>query len=123
MLAGFRVRTRPQPEGWGMRDGMDASAFRRGPRAHPTTVSRLPPPPLFALDPTGSLDIPALTWQLLAWNPTAAKYFRGAERRFDQEDLEANPIPSLEAEVRGAIVFLKVGKVTAGSLSLSVYAC
>jgi hypothetical protein len=76
----------------------------------------------FDLDTTGSLDITALTVQLLAWNPTAAKYFRGAERRFDQEDLEANPIPSLEAEVRGAIVFLKVVDVTAGSLSLSIYA-
>jgi hypothetical protein len=64
----------------------------------------------------------SLTVQLLAWNPTAAKYFRGAERRFDQDDLTANPIPSLEAEVRGAIVFLKVVQATATSVSLSVYA-
>jgi hypothetical protein len=76
----------------------------------------------FDLDTSGSLNLTALTVQLLAWNPTAAKYFRGAERRFDQEDLEANPIPSLEAEVRGATVFLKIVQATAGSLSLSVYA-
>jgi len=76
----------------------------------------------FDLDTSGSVGLTALTVQLLAWNPTAAKYFRGAERRFDQDDLTANPIPSLEAEVRGAIVFLKVVQATATSLSLSVYA-
>jgi hypothetical protein len=76
----------------------------------------------FDLDTSGSVGLTALAVQLLVWNPTAAKYFRGAERRFDEEDLAANPIPSLEAEVRGAVVFLKVAQVTASSLSLSVYA-
>jgi len=76
----------------------------------------------FDLDTSGSVGLTALTVQLLVWNPTAGKYFRGAERRFDQDDLAANPIPSLEAEVRGAVVFLKVAQVTASSLSLSVYA-
>jgi hypothetical protein len=76
----------------------------------------------FDLDTSGSVDLTTLTVQLLVWNPTAAKYFRGAERRFDQDDLTANPIPSLEAEVRGAIVFLKVVQATTTSLSLSVFA-
>jgi hypothetical protein len=76
----------------------------------------------FDLDTSGSVDLTELTVQLLVWNPTAAKYFRGAERRFDQGDLTANPIPSLEAEVRGAIVFLKVVQATSTSLSLSVFA-
>jgi hypothetical protein len=74
------------------------------------------------MDTSGSVGFTALAVQLLVWNATAGKYFRGAERRFDQDDLAANPIPSLEAEVRGAIVFLKVVEVTATSLSLSVYA-
>jgi len=74
------------------------------------------------LDTGGSVGLTALTVQLLAWNATAGKYFRGAERCFDEDDLTANPIPSLEVEVRGAIVFLKVVQVTAASLSLSVYA-
>jgi hypothetical protein len=60
--------------------------------------------------------------QLLVWNATAGKYFRGAERRFDQDDLAANPIPSLEVEVRGAVVFLKLVEATATSLALSIYA-
>ena len=76
----------------------------------------------FDLDTNDSVGLTALTVQLLVWNPTAAKYFRGAERRFDEEGLVANPIPSLEAEVRGAVVFLKVAQATATSLSLSVYA-
>ena len=76
----------------------------------------------FDLDTGGSVGLTALTVQLLAWNATAGKYFRGAERRFDEDDLAANPIPSLEVEVRGAIVFLKVVQATAASLSLSVYA-
>jgi hypothetical protein len=76
----------------------------------------------FDLDTGGSAGLTALTVQLLVWNATAGKFFRGAERPFDQDDLAANPIPSLEAEVRGAIVFLKVVQATATSLSLSVYA-
>ena len=76
----------------------------------------------FDLDTSGSVGLTALTVQLLVWNAAASKYFRGAERHFDQEDLTANPIPSLECEVRGAIVFLKVVEATATSLSLSVYA-
>ena len=76
----------------------------------------------FDLDTSGSVGLTALTVQLLVWNGAASKYFRGAERHFDQEDLAANPIPSLECEVRGAIVFLKVVQATATSLSLSVYA-
>ena len=76
----------------------------------------------FDLDTSGSVGLTALTVQLLVWNATAGKYFRGAERRFDQDDLAANPIPSLESEVRGAIVFLKVVQATATSLSLSAYA-
>jgi len=76
----------------------------------------------FDLDTSGSVGLTALTVQLLVWNGAASKYFRGAERLFEQEDLAANPIPSLECEVRGAIVFLKVVLATATSLSLSVYA-
>ena len=76
----------------------------------------------FDLDANGSVDLTALAVQLLVWNPTAGRYFRGAERRFDEDDLAANPIPSLEAEVRGAVVFLKIAQATATSLSLSVYA-
>ena len=76
----------------------------------------------FDIDTGGSVDLTALTVQLLVWNATAGKYFRGAERHFDQDDLAANPIPSLEAEVRGAVVFLKVVQATATSLALSVYA-
>ena len=68
------------------------------------------------------MGLTALTVQLLVWNATAGKYFRGAERRLEQDDLAANPIPSLESEVRGVIVFLKVVLATATSLSLNVYA-
>ena len=76
----------------------------------------------FDIDTSGSTDLTALRVQLLHWNPAANKYFRGAEREFDSSDLEANPLPSLEVEVRGATVFLKVVSATATSLSLSVYA-
>jgi len=76
----------------------------------------------FDLDTSGSVGLTALTVQLLVWNATVGKYFRGAERHFDQDDLAANPIPSLESEVRGAIIFLKVVLATATSLSLNVYA-
>jgi len=76
----------------------------------------------FDVDTSGSIDLTALKLQLLAWDATAGKYFRGADRSFDEEELAANPIPSLEAEVRGATVFLKVVSATAASLSISVYA-
>lgn len=76
----------------------------------------------FDVDTSGSTDLTALKLQLLVWDATAAKYFRGGERTFDEEELAANPIPSLEAEVRGATVFLKVVSATAASLSISVYA-
>jgi hypothetical protein len=76
----------------------------------------------FDVDTSGSTDLTALKLQLLVWDATAAKYFRGGQRSFDEEELAANPIPSLEAEVRGAIVFLKVVSATATSLSISVYA-
>ncbi|MGQ9573430.1 MAG: hypothetical protein ACUVV3_09695 [Dehalococcoidia bacterium] len=76
----------------------------------------------FDVDTSGSTGLTALTLQLLVWDATAGKYFRGSERSFSQEELAANPIPSLEAEVRGAIVFLKVASATAASLLISVYA-
>jgi hypothetical protein len=76
----------------------------------------------FDVDTTASTDLTALRVQILHWNPTADRYFRGAEREFDSSVLAANPLPSLEAEVRGATVFLKVVSATATSLSLTVYA-
>jgi hypothetical protein len=76
----------------------------------------------FDLDTSGSTGLTALKVQLLVWDATAGKYFRGGERSFGQEELAANPIPSLEAEVRGATVFLKVVSATAASLLASVYA-
>jgi hypothetical protein len=76
----------------------------------------------FDVDTSGSTDLTALKVQLLVWDATAAKYFRGGERSFGQQELAANPIPSLEAEVRGATVFLKVVSATAASLLVSVYA-
>jgi hypothetical protein len=76
----------------------------------------------FDVDTSGSIGLTALKVQLLAWDSTAGKYFRGAERSFGQGELAANPIPSLEAEARGATVFLKVVSATATSLSVSVYA-
>lgn len=75
----------------------------------------------FDLDTSGSTGLTALKVQLLVWDATAGKYFRGGEYSFGQAELAANPIPSLEAEVRGATVFLKVVSATATSLSLSVY--
>jgi hypothetical protein len=77
----------------------------------------------FDVDTAGSSELTALKVQLLVWDATAAKYFRGGERSFGQEELAANPIPSLEAEVRGATVFLKLVSATAASLLVSVYAC
>jgi hypothetical protein len=77
----------------------------------------------FDVDTSGSANLTALKVQLLVWDATAGKYFRGSERSFGQEELAANAIPSLEAEVRGAAVFLKVVSATAASLSISVYAC
>lgn len=74
------------------------------------------------IDTTASSGLTALRVQLLHWNTAAARYFRGAEREFTQAELEANPVPALEAEVRGATVFLKVVSATATSLSLTVYA-
>ena len=76
----------------------------------------------FDIDTSGSVGLTALTVLLLVWNPTAGKYFRGSPRSFDAADLAANPVPSLEAEVRGAVVFLKVAAATATSLSLNIYA-
>jgi len=74
------------------------------------------------LDTSGSAGLTALKVQLLVWDATAGKYFRGCERSFSQAELAANPIPSLDAEVRGATVFLKMVSATAASLSISVYA-
>jgi hypothetical protein len=91
----------------GASQGLDCSGYR--------TVR-------FDVDTSGSTNLTALKVQLLVWDATASKYFRGSERSFDQEELAANPIPSLEAEVRGATVFLKVVSATAASLSISVYA-
>jgi hypothetical protein len=88
-------------------DGLDCSGYR--------SVR-------FDVDTSGSTNLTALKVQLLVWDATAGKYFRGGERSFGQEELTANPIPSLEAEVRGATVFLKVVSATAASLSISVYA-
>ena len=87
--------------------GLDAAGFR---------IVR------FDIDTSGSVDLTALTVQLLVWNPTAERYFRGAQRAFAAAELAANPVPSLEAEVRGVVVFLKIVSATATSLSLNVYA-
>ena len=76
----------------------------------------------FDLDTSSSTGLTALKVQLLVWDATAGKYFRGCERSFSQAEMAANPIPSLEAEVRGATVFLKVVSATAASLSISVCA-
>jgi len=76
----------------------------------------------FDVDTTGSTGLTALKVQLLHWNSAAGKYFRGAEREFTEAELQANPVPALEAEVRGGTVFLKLVSATATSLSLSVYA-
>lgn len=76
----------------------------------------------FDIDTTGSTGLTALKVQLLHWNSIAGRYFRGAEREFTEAQLQANPVPALEAEVRGGTVFLKLVSATATSLSLSVYA-
>jgi hypothetical protein len=76
----------------------------------------------FDIDTSVSAGLTVLRVQLLHWNAAANKYFRGAEREFDASELAANPLPSLEVEVRGANVFLKVVSATATSLSLTVYA-
>ena len=88
-------------------DGVDCSGYRNV---------------RFDVDTSGSTGLTALKVQLLVWDATAGKYFRGSEHSFGQQELAANPIPSLEAEVRGATVFLKVVSATAASLSISVYA-
>src|SRR3989304_654082 len=75
----------------------------------------------FDIDTSGSAGPTALKVQLLHWNGLAGRYFRGAEREFTATDPSANPSPSLEAEVRGATVFLKVVSATATSLALNVY--
>ena len=76
----------------------------------------------FDIDTSQSVGLTALKVQLLVWNEAAGKYFRGAEKSFAAADLSANPVPSVEAEVRGAAVFMKVVSATATTLSLSVYA-
>ena len=76
----------------------------------------------FDIDTAGSSGLTALTVQILNWNTGAGKYFRGGTREFSQQELDANPIPALEAEVRGATVFLKIVSATASSLLLNVYA-
>ena len=76
----------------------------------------------FDIDTTGSMNLTALRVQLLHWNPAAGRYFRGAEREFTASELAANPVPSLEGEVRGGTVFLKVVSATATALALDVYA-
>jgi hypothetical protein len=76
----------------------------------------------FDIDASGSTGLTALEVQILNWNAAAGRYFRGAEREFSQVELAANAVPALEAEVRGAVVFLKVVSATAGSLLLNIYA-
>jgi hypothetical protein len=76
----------------------------------------------FDIDTIGSNGLTALKVQILNWNSGAGKYFRGADHDFSQQDLAANPQPALEAEVRGATVFLKVVSATATSLLLNIYA-
>jgi len=76
----------------------------------------------FDIDTTGSSGLTALRVQLLHWNPAAGRYFRGAEREFEASELAENPVPSLEVEVRGATVFLKVVSAAATALDLSIYA-
>lgn len=76
----------------------------------------------FDVDTTGCSGLTALTLQLLHWNVTAGRYFRGAAREFTAGELAANPVPALEAEVRGGRVFLKVAAATAASLLIHIYA-
>jgi len=76
----------------------------------------------FDIDASQSVDLSYLKVQLLVWNEAAGRFFRGAEREFQAAEIGANPYPSLEAEIRGATVFLKVVSATATSLALSIYA-
>jgi hypothetical protein len=76
----------------------------------------------FDIDTTGSTNLTALRVQLLHWNAAAGRYFRGADREFTASELAANPVPSLEVEVRGGTVFLKVVSAMATALALDVYA-
>ena len=76
----------------------------------------------FDIDASGSAGLTALKVQILSWNGGAGKYFRGAEREFSQQELAQNSLPALEAEVRGATVFLKIVSASGGSLLLNVYA-
>ena len=88
-------------------DGVDCAGYRRV---------------RFDIDATESAGLTALKVQILNWNTAAGKYFRGAARDFSEAELAANTLPALEAEVRGATVFLKVVSATATSLLLNVYA-
>ncbi len=76
----------------------------------------------FDLDTTGSTGLTLLGVRLMLWNPKAQRFFGGAARRFQEQELAHNPCPSLEAEVRGGVVFLKVEEAQAQSLSLRIYA-
>ena len=76
----------------------------------------------FDIDTTGSTGLTALRVQLLHWNPAAGRYFRGADRQLTGSELAENPVPSLEVEVRGATVFLKVVSATVTSLDVNIYA-
>lgn len=76
----------------------------------------------FDIDTAGSTGLTALRLQVLHWNPAAGRYFRGAERQFTASELAENPVPSLEVEVRGATVFLKVVSATATALDVNIYA-
>jgi hypothetical protein len=76
----------------------------------------------FDIDASGSSGLTGLKVQILSWNPDAGKYFRGAEREFSEQELSENPLPALEAEVRGATVFLKLVSASAGGLLVNVYA-
>ncbi|GBD14546.1 hypothetical protein HRbin25_00424 [bacterium HR25] len=75
----------------------------------------------FDIDTVGSVGLTSLEVQLLVWNATAGRYFAGARRRFTQEELALGS-PSLEVEVRGATVFLKLVSAQASSLSVAIYA-
>ncbi len=88
-------------------EGVDCGGFRRV---------------RFDVDTTGCTGLTGLTLQLLHWNATAGRYFRGAARDFTAGELAANPVPALEAEVRGGRVFLKLAAATATALLINVYA-
>ena len=76
----------------------------------------------FDIDASASVGLTALKAQILSWNAGVGKYFRGAEREFSEQDLAQNSLPALEAEVRGATVFLKIVSASAVTLLLNVYA-